>query len=106
MDPFPHDKCFHVPYTLYNNNSACVQWTRNKTTRDIRHIQLQDNGVPKNIQCKHIIINHTAGKTNPSDIFTKEDKDKQHVIQLRNHAVTPCNTILYSPHNSVSIHSY
>lgn len=31
-----------------------------------------------------LYISHIEGKVNPSDIFTKEDKDPQHFISIRN----------------------
>ena len=68
---------------------GCVQWSHNKTTRSIRHIQLRENHVCENVQNKNVQIKHTAGKTCLADIFTKEDKDKPHFLKIRNQLVKP-----------------
>ena len=41
-----------------------------------------------------VIINHIGGNKNISDLFTKEDKDAQHFIEIRNLAVEPFNTLI------------
>ena len=38
----------------------------------------------ENIQNKNITISHVEGKINIADIFTKEDKDHTHFINMRN----------------------
>ena len=88
-----------LPIPILNDNMACVQWTRNKTTRTIRHIQLQDNGVRENVQKKIITVEHIPGKENIADIFTKEDRDKSHFQSLRDKIVLPpfkCHNTIYS----------
>ena len=86
------------PINIFNDNMACVQWSRNKTTRTIRHIQLRDNAVRENIQRKLIQIHHIPGANNVADIFTKEDRDKNHFVYLREKLLSPpfkCNHTTY-----------
>ena len=71
-DLFPNHPEFSKIYTIYNDNMGCVQWSHNKTTRSIRHIQLRENHVRENVQNKNVQMKHTEGKTCLSDIFTKE----------------------------------
>ena len=78
------------PITIHNDNSACVQWYKNRITRSIPHIQLRDNAVREEVQKKKVRIKHIPGSDNIADIFTKEDRDKQHFTTLR-------NMILFSP---------
>ena len=37
------------------------------------------------VQAGHICVKHIAGELNVSDLFTEEDKDVQHFIQIVNH---------------------
>ena len=71
------------PIPIQNDNMACVQWCKNRTTRSIRHIQLRDNAVREAIQRKQVQIDHIPGSENVADIFTKEDRDKNHFCKLR-----------------------
>ena len=68
---------------------ACVQWSKNRTTRSIRHIHLRENAVREAVQNGQISILHVPGKLIPSDILTKEDKDTSHYITLRDCVVSP-----------------
>ena len=82
-----HDLQF--PYTnhptpIYNDNQACIQWSYNNTSKGLRHIQIKENVIRENIQKKTIDISHVEGKINIADIFTKEDKDHNHFLQMRN----------------------
>ena len=71
------------PVPVHNNNMACVQWCKKRTTRTIRHVQLRDNAVREAVQKKHIDIKHIPGSENIADTFTKEDKAKSHFKRLR-----------------------
>ena len=74
---------------IYNDNMACVQWSKNQTNRNIRHIQIRENATRESVQNKIVEIKHVAGKTNPADIFTKEQKDVSHFLKLRNIILSP-----------------
>ena len=91
---------FSKPISVRNDNMACVQWCKNRTTRTIRHIQLRDNAVRENIQNKRVHIDHIPGSSNIADIFTKEDRDKSQFVTLRDKILFPpikCNHTLYFP---------
>ena len=62
---------------------ACVQWSHNKTSKGIRHIQIRENAVRESVQNGTVLVLHVAGKNNLADIFTKEDKDILHYISIR-----------------------
>lgn len=82
------------PINIFNDNMTCVQWSKNRTTRTIRHIQLRDNTVQENIKQKLINIHHIPTAHNIADIITKEDRDKSHFTSLRERIIYPpfkCN---------------
>ena len=67
--------CMHRPHNLdiymsgspinaYNDNNACVCWSKSTTTKGLRHITFAK-----------IKILHIAGKSNLADMFTKEMKN-------------------------------
>ena len=62
---------------------GCVLWSKNKTTRNIRHFQIRENATRESVHNKQVSIKHIDGKLNPADIFTKEQKDTLHFIKLR-----------------------
>ena len=66
------------PITIYNDNSACVQWSHNMTTKGLRYVQMRENAVRELVQNKTIQVRHIGGKQNSSDIFTKEDREITH----------------------------
>jgi deoxyuridine 5'-triphosphate nucleotidohydrolase len=76
-----------APTTVYNDNSACVKWSTNTTTKGLRHIQIRENAVRESCVNGFIVVEHISGKLNLSDMFTKEDKDVQHFLNLRDHVV-------------------
>ncbi len=77
-----------APTTIYNDNSACVQWSRNTSTKGLRHIQIRENAVRESVQNNFIKVKHIEGKVNLSDMFTKEEKDPNHFIRIRNLVMT------------------
>jgi len=50
----------------------------------LRYIQIHENAVREQVQAGTVEVEHIAGKNNPSDICTKEDKDAPHYIEIRN----------------------
>ena len=69
--------------TIYNDNMATIHWSKNQTSKNIRHLQIRENAVRESVQDKTVTIKHIDGKTNLADIFTKEDKDLSHFIAIR-----------------------
>jgi hypothetical protein len=49
---------------------------------------MRENAVHKSIEKDFITVRHVSGKCNLADLFTKEDKDVEHFIQLRNNILT------------------
>ena len=66
------------------------------TTKGLRHIQVRENAVRAAVQKKFVNIQHIAGAINLADLFTKEQKDWQHFVLLRDIVITDVDKI----HNS------
>jgi len=69
--------------TVYNDNMACVNWSKCTTTKGLRHIQMKENRVRESIFSNFVQVKHIDGKINLADIFTKEMKDIGHFVALR-----------------------
>jgi hypothetical protein len=70
---------------IYNDNKACVDWSKCSTTKGLRHFRCKkiSLGKTENIQNQLVKILHIDGKLNLADIFTKEMKDTSHFVELR-----------------------
>ena len=53
------------------------------STKGLCYIQIRENAVRENVQKSFIKVEHIAGKRNTSDMFTKEDKEPAHYIEIR-----------------------
>jgi hypothetical protein len=80
-----------LPTTIFNDNSACVNWAHNLTTKGLRHIQIRENAVRESYQSGFLEVAHISGKKNLSDMFTKEDKDTAHFLEIRDVVMTDRN---------------
>jgi hypothetical protein len=49
---------------IYNDNQACVNWSKRCTTKGLRHIQMKENQVRENIASDFFTIHHVDGKLN------------------------------------------
>ena len=80
------------PINVYNNNNACVCWSKSTTTKRLRHITIRENAVQESVDEKIIQVLHVSGETNLADMFTKEMKDTSQFISLRDLIVRdpPC----------------
>ena len=56
---------------LYNENSACVCWSKSLTTKGLRHRTIRENAIRESVDNNFIRVLHIDGKTNIADIFTK-----------------------------------
>jgi hypothetical protein len=72
-----------LPSIIYNDNMACVCLSKATTTKGLRHVQIRENAVRESVQSNFITVQHIERKINLSDHFTKEDKDADHFITLR-----------------------
>jgi len=79
--------------TIYNDNNACVNWSKRCTAKGLRHIQMHEDLVRENVENNFIQIEHIGGKVNLADLFTKEMKDTNHFVTLRN--------LMMHPHPSI-----
>jgi hypothetical protein len=68
---------------IYNDNKACVDWSKSTTSKGLRHIQMRENRIRENIASKFVSICHIDGKLNLADVFTKEMKDTSHFVEIR-----------------------
>ena len=59
------------------------------TTKGLRHMTIRENAIRESVDNKFIKVMHVSGKTNLADMFTKEMKDTNHFINLRNLIVSP-----------------
>ena len=75
------------PTEVYNDNSASIHWAHNMTTKGLRHLQIRENAIRENVQKGFVNIKHIEGKFNLADLFTKEDRDGEHFITLRDFLV-------------------
>jgi len=78
---------------IYNDNNACINWSRRCTTKGLRHIQMKENHVRENVERKFVSIEHIGGKQNLADLFTKEMKDTVHFVELRDIMMRPRNAL-------------
>jgi hypothetical protein len=74
---------------IYNDNRACVLWSKTTTSKGLRHIQMRENRVRENVTSKFVTILHVDGKHNIADIFTKEMREITHFVELRNLFMCP-----------------
>ena len=84
------------PIKVYNDNNACICWSKSTTTQGLRHMTIRENVIQESVSNKTVSIKHIEGKINIADIFTKELKDTQLFITLRNliTSIAPNTSIL------------
>jgi hypothetical protein len=87
------DKFMPSTNVIFNDHSACVNWSKSSTSKGLRHIQMRENHVRENIASNFVTIQHVSGKLNLADLSTKEMKDINHFVELRDimmcHRFTP-----------------
>ena len=62
------------PITVFNDNMACVYWSKATTTKGLRHITIRENAIREAMQQNIVNVKHIAGNVNLANIFTKEIK--------------------------------
>ena len=75
----------NYPTPLMNDNQGSIDWIASgcKPTKKMRHENLAELGITEAKKYNEITFHWMAGKTNPADIFTKEDNDVAHYCSLR-----------------------
>ena len=76
-----------TPTQIFNDNSACVCWSKATTTKGLRHIQMRENAIREAVLSDFVSVSHIEGKVNLADMFTKEDKDTPHFILAKHHVM-------------------
>jgi len=65
------------PTTVCNDDQAAADWSKSHSMKRFRHYNIHDGMVRESQQLGEVNITHCSGKTNPSDLFTKEHKSPQ-----------------------------
>ena len=79
---------------LYRDIEACVRWSNNMTTKQIRHMEMRENAVREWVQDASLKVLHVSGRINPADIFTKEMRGGAHFRRLRDSFMCPLSKFL------------
>jgi len=82
------DVFFDIRTKVYNDNMACIYWSKKTTTKGLRYIQIKENTIR---ELAHLfdIITHIQGVKNPADLLSKENKDVKHFTTFRDALVPP-----------------
>lgn len=59
----------------YNDNQACINWSKFSTTKGHCRIQMKENRVHEKVSTQFVQVCPIDGKINLADIFMKEMKD-------------------------------
>jgi len=74
---------------IYNDNRACVDWSKSCTTKGLHYIQMKENRAQENLYSNFVSLKHVEGKLNLADIFSEEMKDISHFVALRDLIMCP-----------------
>ena len=76
----------NVPTPLLNDNRGSINWIDSGCgpTKKLHHENLTKLGIAEAKQNDEIVIYWCPGRSNPADIFTKEDNDVKHYCSLFN----------------------
>ena len=91
------------PIHVYNDNNACVCWSKSTTTKGLRHMTIRENATRESVQDQTITVNHIAGNLNLADLFTKEIKDVKHFLTIRDMITSVAPPTYYATNNIFSI---
>lgn len=74
-----------LPTPIMNDNQGSLDWIEAgfKPTKKLSRKNLAKLGIAEAKQLVEITFHWMEGKSNPADIFTKEDNDVQHFCMLR-----------------------
>ena len=73
-----------TPTPIKNDNQGAVLWAKGTTTKKMRWVDIRENLIRENIVNKNITISHIPGRMNLADLFTKEFRDVNLFLSLRN----------------------
>ena len=74
-----------TPTPVLNDNKGAIDWIDSgcKPSKKLRHENLAELRIYESKQHKEVEFYWIPGKTNPADVFTKEDNDISHYCSLR-----------------------
>lgn len=83
------------PTPVLNDNKGSVDWVESgcKATKKLRYENISELSIAEGRLHREVDIAWILGKTNPSDIFTREDKDVGHFERLRDLMVKPRESV-------------
>ncbi len=87
-----------------NDSKACVKWCHNLTAKGNWHIEYCKKAMKEWVKDGSTSISHVSGRTNPSDIFTKEMQDGSNFRCLRSSFVSCRINFLRGTYNN--LHPY
>jgi hypothetical protein len=93
-----NDASFPTP--IYNDNEACIKWCHNMTSKSDHHIELQENITREWVNKGAITVSHISGKSNPTNIFTKDMRDGAIICKLWDSFMCRGSAFLKSLHTS------
>ena len=83
---------------LYCDNQGSVTWVHSEAVScNMRQFNIRQCSIRESVQLGEVQPVHIPGALNPADIFTKEMRDKEHFLQLRDaimsdlHAPSECH---------------
>ena len=80
----------NIPTPVYNDNRGTVDWSQGCTvSRKLRHVNMRNLLVRLHQRVGNISVIHVDGKKNIADLFTKEMKDVQHYLEMRDVVTSP-----------------
>ena len=59
------------PVPTWNDNRACICWTKSTTTKGLKHIQIWEKAICKGVTIRLFKVEHIKVEKNPLDIFQK-----------------------------------
>jgi len=83
-----------VPNPLANDTQGVIGWSKSTTTKGMKHLNLRDNFAREAVLHEDVNVYHVPGSINPSDFFTKELRDKQHLSTLCDSFMSSLSDIL------------
>ena len=63
-----------LPINVYNDIEAVVKWSRNQTTKGLRHIQMQENAIREQYQAGQINVLYIAINQSIRHVYKRREK--------------------------------
>jgi hypothetical protein len=80
-----------TPMSFADKQCRGIAWAHSEAiTKKMQHVNIREVAVRDSICLGKIKLSHIPGELNPSDLVTKEMKDKNHFFNLRACHMSPC----------------